>query len=159
MFTEFMYAAEICTCQKQTGLKYDTQIHYHLQLHHYTFCLSAAFCCISLRFKDNTPIVTEQSDGTYTVSFSFMHGNVGGNYMCFVREFEASQTGRCAATPQQQACQPMQTITMTGLQPGGWFSCGIRCSLGSVQRRISRSFPTPAASGDCCPYLINDGAS
>ena len=95
----------------------------------------------------------------YTVSFSFMHGNVGGNYMCFVWELEASQTGRCTATPQQQACQPMQTISMTGLQPGGWFSCGIRCSLGSVQHRISQLFPTPAVSGDCCPYLINDGAS
>ena len=60
---------------------------------------------------------------------------------------------------QEQSCQQMQTVTFTGLQPGVWFSCGVRCRFGGIQRQITRSFPTPVAPIDCDPLLINDGFS
>jgi len=115
----------------------------------------AAFGCNSIRWIWSSPIVVQDPrTGNYTVTFHFSHGNPGGTYICFVRDLE-----RCPVWRQEVSCEQLTNITFTGLLPGVWFSCGVRCSQGGIQRQITRSFPTPLVPTDCDPRLINDGIS
>lgn len=99
-------------------------------------------------------MVQDPRTGNYTVTFHFSHGNPGGTFICFVRDLE-----RCPVWRQEVSCEQLTNITFTGLLPGVWFSCGVRCSQGGIQRQITRSFPTPLVPTDCDPRLINDGIS
>ena len=94
------------------------------------------------------------SQPNYTLTFRFSHGNSAGKYECFVRVLE-----KCPLTRWEHSCDQLQTVTFTNLHAGAWFSCGVRCTFGGIQRTITRSFPTPAVPEDCCPYLINDGVT
>lgn len=105
--------------------------------------------------------MTKQRNGKYSVSFTFSHGGtcLRGTYECFVRELEVFDVNNCPAMMKSKSCRQMKTVTFRNLKPGVWFTCGVKCSCGIVERRITRPFATPAHRGDCCPYLINDGAS
>ena len=119
------------------------------------FSLPPAFEGTELRWIWSSPIVVQQPDTpNYTVTFHFRHDYPDGRCTCFVRDLE-----RCPVMQQEVTCQQLQNITFTGLLPGVWFSCGVRCRLGSIQRQITRSFPTPSMPVDCEPRLINDGIS
>ncbi len=119
------------------------------------FSLNIAFSCDSLRFASDTPILALQPDGNYTLTFVFEHGNTGGDYTCFLREQES-----CPRVSTEISCLPSpNNITFTVLDPGVWYTCGVRCQLGNVVRSIARGIATPAADGDCVPLLINDGIS
>ena len=117
--------------------------------------LSAAFSCVSLRFIDKTPkVILPPGQSNYSLTFRFSHGNSAGKYECFVRVLE-----KCPLTRWEHSCDQMENVTFTNLHAGAWFSCGVRCTLGGIQRTITRSFPTPAAPQDCCPYLVDDGVT
>ena len=124
-------------------------------------CLSAAFCCDALHFIRSTPIVTKQYNGRFSLSFTFSHGAncKGATYECFVRELEVFDLYNCPPTMKSKPCRRKQRVTFRNLKPGVWYRCGVKCSRGIVERKITRTFATPAHYGDCCPYFINDGAS
>ena len=124
-------------------------------------CLSAAFCCDALHFIRSTPIVTKQYNGRFSLSFTFSHGAncKGATYECFVRESEVFDLYNCPPTMKSKPCRRKQPVTFRNLKPGVWYRCGVKCSRGIVERKITRTFATPAHYGDCCPYFINDGAS